>query len=42
MCLPGNIHLGIRADTQVRPYASSSNRFTPRVMATQNDKHFKF
>ena len=20
MCLPGNIHLGIRADTQVRPY----------------------
>ncbi len=19
MCLPGNIHLGIRADTQVRP-----------------------
>ena len=21
MCLPGNIHLGIRADTQVRPYS---------------------
>ena len=21
MCLPGNIHLGTRADTQVRPYS---------------------
>ena len=21
MCLPGNIHLGIRADAQVRPYS---------------------
>ncbi len=21
MCLPGNIYLGIRADTQVRPYS---------------------
>ena len=21
MCLPGNIHLGIWADTQVRPYS---------------------
>ncbi len=21
MCLPGNIHLGSRADTQVRPYS---------------------
>ena len=21
MCLPGNIRLGIRADTQVRPYS---------------------
>ena len=38
MCLPGNIHLGIRADTQVRPYSVIIELFTLGVMGTQNDK----
>ncbi len=29
MCLPGNIHLGIRADTQVRPYNVIIETFVP-------------
>ena len=30
MCLPGNIHLGIRADTQVRPYSVIIDSFHTR------------